>query len=54
MSVPAAASLMLVLLPWQPTLAIIGALGLASAVLIFGLAPRLPAEVARRIRRGKR
>ena len=32
MSVPAAASLMLVLLPWQPTLAIIGALGIASAV----------------------
>ena len=46
MSVPAAASLMLVLLPWQPTLAIIGALGIASAVLIFGLAPRLPAEAA--------
>jgi len=44
MSVPAAASLMLVLLPWQPTLAIIGALGIVSAVLIFGLAPRLPVE----------
>jgi MFS family permease len=46
MSVPAAASLMLVLLPWQPTLAIIGALGIVSAVLIFGLAPRLPVEAA--------
>jgi MFS transporter, FSR family, fosmidomycin resistance protein len=44
MSVPAAASLMLVLLPWQPTLAIIGALGIVSAVLIFGLAPRLMVE----------
>ena len=44
MSVPAAASLMLVLLPWQPTLAIIGAFGLVSAVAIFVLAPRLPVE----------
>jgi MFS family permease len=46
MSVPALASLLLVLLPWQPTLAIIGALGLVSAVLIFALAPRLPVEPA--------
>jgi FSR family fosmidomycin resistance protein-like MFS transporter len=46
MSVPAAASLMLVLLPWQPTLAIIGALGIVSAVLIFGLAPRLMVEAS--------
>jgi MFS family permease len=45
MSVPAAASLMLVLLPWQPVLAIIGLAGVASAVVIFGLSPRLPAEV---------
>jgi predicted MFS family arabinose efflux permease len=45
MSVPAAASLMLVLLPWQPVLAIMGLLGLAAAVAIFWLAPRLPAEV---------
>ena len=46
MSVPAAASLMLVLLPWQPVLAIIGAIGFAVAALIFWLAPRLPAEPA--------
>src|SRR3954465_9131297 len=46
MSVPAAASLMLVLLPWQPVLAIMGLLGLAAAVAIFWLAPRLPAEAA--------
>ena len=46
MSVPAAASLMLVLLPWQPVLAILGLLGLAAAVAIFWLAPRLPAEAA--------
>ena len=46
MSVPAAASLLLVLMPWQPVLAIIGLLGIASAAAIFWLAPRLPAEVA--------
>jgi len=45
MSLPAAASLMLVLLPWQPTLAILGLLGLAAAVAIFWLTPRLPVEV---------
>ena len=45
MSVPAAASLMLVLLPWQPVLAIMGLVGLAAAAAIFWLAPRLPAEV---------
>jgi MFS family permease len=45
MSVPAAASLMLVLLPWQPVLAIMGFVGLAAAVAIFWLAPRLPVEV---------
>ncbi len=44
MSVPAAASLLLVLMPWQPVLAIIGLAGLATAVAIFWLAPRLPAE----------
>ena len=45
MSVPAAASLMLVLLPWQPVLAIMGLVALASAVAIFWLSPRLPAEI---------
>jgi FSR family fosmidomycin resistance protein-like MFS transporter len=45
MSVPAAASLLLVLLPWQPVLAIMGLVGLAAAVAIFWLAPRLPVEV---------
>jgi FSR family fosmidomycin resistance protein-like MFS transporter len=44
MSVPALASLLLVLLPWQPTLALVGAAGLAVAVAIFWLSPRLPAE----------
>src|SRR3954468_24482455 len=46
MSVPALASLMLVLLPWQPVLAIMGLVGLASAAAIFWLVPRLPAEAA--------
>jgi MFS family permease len=44
MSVPAAASLMLVLMPWQPVLAILGLAGLVAAAAIFRLAPRLPAE----------
>src|SRR6266700_3587906 len=44
MSVPALVSLMLVLLPWQPVLAIMGLVGLAAAVAIFWLSPRLPAE----------
>jgi FSR family fosmidomycin resistance protein-like MFS transporter len=44
MSVPAAAALMLVLLPWQPVLALLGAAGFAAAAAIFWLAPRLPAE----------
>jgi MFS family permease len=45
MSVPAAASLLLVLLPWQPVLAIIGLAGVAFAAAIFWISPRLPAEV---------
>ena len=44
MTVPAAASLLLVVMPWRPALALLGALGLASAVgdLLAGAA--LPAE----------
>ena len=44
MTVPAAASLLLVLLPWQPVVSILGFAGLAAAVAIYWLAPRLPAE----------
>jgi MFS transporter, FSR family, fosmidomycin resistance protein len=44
MSIPAAASLILVVLPWQPTLAIFGALGLAVAAAILFLTPRFVAE----------
>ncbi len=42
MTVPALASVMLVVWPWQPTLAILGGLGLLAAVAIFLLAPRFP------------
>jgi MFS transporter, FSR family, fosmidomycin resistance protein len=44
MSVPAAASLMLVAMPWQPTLAILGLAGLVVAAAVFWLAPRFAAE----------
>jgi MFS family permease len=44
MSVPAAASLLLVLLPWQPVVALMGLAGLVAAIAIFWLAPRLSAE----------
>jgi FSR family fosmidomycin resistance protein-like MFS transporter len=44
MAVPAAVSLLLVLLPWQPVLAIMGFAGLVVAAAVFWLAPRLPAE----------
>ena len=46
MSVPALASLMLVVLPWQPTVAFLGLLGIAVAVAIYFLAPRSPIGVA--------
>ena len=46
MTVPAAASLMLVVLPWQPTVAILGGLGLVAAAAIFVVAPRLGPEPA--------
>jgi MFS family permease len=45
MTVPALASLMLVALPWQPTLAILGVIGLVVAVAIFLVTPRF-ADVA--------
>jgi predicted MFS family arabinose efflux permease len=44
MAVPALVSLLLVLLPWQPVLAIMGLAGLATAAVVFWLTPRLPAE----------
>src|SRR4051794_6718103 len=40
MTLPALASLMLILLPWRPTLALLGALGFAAAAAVFLLTPR--------------
>jgi MFS family permease len=44
MSVPALASLMLVVMPWQPVVGILGLAGLVAAAAIYWLAPRLAAE----------
>jgi FSR family fosmidomycin resistance protein-like MFS transporter len=46
MSVPALATLMLTVLPWQPTVAFIGMLGIVVAVAIYFLAPRFPVDAA--------
>src|SRR5262249_34298377 len=46
MTVPAAASLLLALMPWQPVLGMLGALGFVAAAGIFQLTPRLAAESA--------
>jgi FSR family fosmidomycin resistance protein-like MFS transporter len=46
MSVPALASLMLVVLPWKPVVALLGLVGLVAGVAIYWLAPRLPAAAA--------
>ena len=46
MTVPAAASLLLVVMPWQPALALLGALGLVAAAAIFLLTPRYGPETA--------
>jgi MFS family permease len=42
MTVPALLSLMLVVMPWQPALGLVGLVGLAAGVAIFLLVPRLP------------
>jgi MFS family permease len=43
MTVPAAASLLLVMMPWRPVLALLGAVGLIAGLAIFVLAPRVAA-----------
>ena len=43
---PALASLMLVVMPWQPVVAILGLAGLAAAAAIYWLMPRFAVEVA--------
>src|SRR5581483_5224778 len=45
MTVPAAASLMLVALPWQPTVAVLGAAGIVAAGAIFLLTPRFARDL---------
>jgi MFS family permease len=45
MTIPALASLMLILLPWRPTLALLGALGFAAAIAVFLLTPRYAAPL---------
>jgi MFS transporter, FSR family, fosmidomycin resistance protein len=44
MTVPAAASLLLVVMPWRPVLALLGAVALSAGLSIFMLAPRIAAE----------
>jgi FSR family fosmidomycin resistance protein-like MFS transporter len=46
MTLPAAASIVLVVLPWQPTLAAFGVIGFIAAVGIFLVTPRLVIEAA--------
>ena len=44
MALPAAASLLVVIMPWRPALALLGLIGLVAAVAIFAVTPRYPAE----------
>jgi MFS transporter, FSR family, fosmidomycin resistance protein len=46
MTMPALVSLLLVVMPWRPVLALVGACGLAAAAAIYLLAPRYGAEIA--------
>jgi FSR family fosmidomycin resistance protein-like MFS transporter len=43
MTVPAAASLLLVLMPWRSALVLLGSIGVLAAVAIFIFVPRVPA-----------
>jgi len=44
MTLPAVAGLMLVAMPWRPTVALLGAMGIGAAVLILTLTPRFAAR----------
>jgi len=46
MVIPAAASLMLLVMAWRPAAAVLGAIGFAAAAAIFILSPRFPATQA--------
>jgi len=41
---PASATMLILFMPWRPAYALLGLLGIAGAIAIFLLAPRLPAE----------
>ena len=45
MALPAAATLLLLVMPWRPALAILGMLGFAAAAAIFLLTPRFAAPI---------
>jgi MFS family permease len=45
-TLPALATLLLTLLPWRPSLMLLGGIGLAAAAAIFVMAPRPPAAAA--------
>ena len=53
MTLPACASLLLLLMPWQPVLALLGALGFIAAIAIYQLTPRFPPETTGVIKDGK-
>jgi MFS family permease len=53
MTLPAALSLMLIVMAWRPALAILGACGLAAAAAIFLLTPRYGGEAAAQEQAGK-
>jgi FSR family fosmidomycin resistance protein-like MFS transporter len=46
MTVPATASLLLLVLPWRPTLVLLGAAGLLAAIAVLMLTPRYAAAAA--------
>jgi len=48
MALPALTSLLLVLLPWRPVIALVGALGFIGAALVLAFTPALPQAHARK------
>ncbi|MGA8928223.1 MAG: MFS transporter [Pseudolabrys sp.] len=43
---PASATMLMLFMPWRPAYGLLGFLGIAGAIAIFALSPRLPAESA--------
>ncbi len=46
MTVPATASLLLIMLPWRPVLALLGTVGVIAGLAIFALTPRFGADAS--------